>query len=336
MTESSGMTKPIAAAASGAAWHYRFTVFTATYNRAHTLPRVYAGLGAQSCRDFEWLIIDDGSTDGTAELVAGWQREARFPIRYIWKQNGGKHSAHNRALPEARGELFVWLDSDDACVPHALERLAAIWDGISPAQRHSFAMIRTLSQTPDGAIIGDRFPPGLLDAHLPDVNYRYKVRGDKFTATRTDLLRERPFPELAVRTSHIPEGIVWLPLGRDYLARNVNEALQIVYYEPNSLSRTNAPRGLLAPRIAPAFVPYYVLLLNDFGAYARYDPATFVRAAVHFVRFARHLGFSLAQQWRSLHTLPARLLFLLGVAPGTVVFWQDQRARRRSDSLSTR
>lgn len=316
-------------------WQYRFTVFTPTYNRAHTLPRVYASLCVQTFGDFEWLVIDDGSTDNTAELVASWQREAWFPIRYIWKENGGKHTAHNRAIVEARGELFVWLDSDDACTPNALERLAAIWQGIPVAERGAYGMMRTLCQDPTGALIGDSFPPALVDAHLPDVNFRHKVRGDKFTITRTDLLRARPFPELPVRTSHIPEGVVWLPLGRDYLARNVNEALLVVYYEPNSLSRAGAQRGTLAPRIAPAFVPYYVMLLNDFGGYARSDPGTFVRAAVHSVRFARHQGLSLAQQWRTMRTLPARFLFLLGVVPGTMVYWNDLLAARTAGPVNT-
>ena len=99
-----------------------FTVFTPTYNRAYTLHRVYESLKAQTYRDFEWLIVDDGSNDNTRELIQKWQNESLFSIRYIYQQNSGKHIAFNRAVREAKGELFLTLDSDDACVEEALER----------------------------------------------------------------------------------------------------------------------------------------------------------------------------------------------------------------------
>jgi glycosyltransferase involved in cell wall biosynthesis len=84
-----------------------FTVFTPTYNRAHTIHRVYDSLCAQTLRDFEWLVIDDGSTDNTAELVAKWAEVAKFPIRYFKQKNLGKHFAHNRALVEATGYFSI-------------------------------------------------------------------------------------------------------------------------------------------------------------------------------------------------------------------------------------
>ena len=102
---------------SAASARYTFTVFTPTCNRCATLPRVYASLAAQTFRDFEWLIVDDGSTDCTAALVDKWTAQADFPIRYLRQENRGKHIASNRAVREARGELFLVLDSDDACVP---------------------------------------------------------------------------------------------------------------------------------------------------------------------------------------------------------------------------
>ena len=101
---------------------YIFTVFTPTYNRAHTLSRVYKSLADQTFKNFEWLIVDDGSTDGTKVLIEKWTEEASFPIRYFYQENQGKHIAHNLGVKKARGELFLSLDSDDTCVPEALER----------------------------------------------------------------------------------------------------------------------------------------------------------------------------------------------------------------------
>ena len=89
------------------------TVFTPAYNRAHTLPRTYESLQKQSCKDFVWLIVDDGSKDQTAKLVKEWQQQEKtFEIRYIYKENGGMHTAHNVAYENIDTELNVCIDSD--------------------------------------------------------------------------------------------------------------------------------------------------------------------------------------------------------------------------------
>src|SRR2546423_7154708 len=114
----------------------RFTVLTATYNRAHLLPRVYESLCAQTFRDFEWVIVDDGSTDGTRELVSSWHED--FPIRYFWKPNGGKHTAVNLGVQEAAGQFIVILDSDDRLIPDTLERLDYHWKQIPDPRQFAF------------------------------------------------------------------------------------------------------------------------------------------------------------------------------------------------------
>src|SRR5664279_2579110 len=91
-----------------------FTLFTATFNRKILLSRAYESVKKQTLRDFEWVIIDDGSTDGTGEMVKQWQAEADFPLIYKWQPNGGKHTAFNALSKIARGEFIVSLDSDDA------------------------------------------------------------------------------------------------------------------------------------------------------------------------------------------------------------------------------
>ena len=74
------------------------TVFTPAFNRAHTLVRTYESLCRQTCQDFCWLVVDDGSTDNTRQLVEGWIEEGRIPVRYIYKENGGLHTAYNLSL----------------------------------------------------------------------------------------------------------------------------------------------------------------------------------------------------------------------------------------------
>src|SRR5437764_8622953 len=112
-----------------------FTVFTPTYNRAHTIKRVFDSLSAQTLREFEWLVVDDGSTDKTSELIAAWAKAVDFPIRYFRQEHSGKHIAYNLAVRAARGQFFLTLDSDDGCVPHALERIAYHWNMIPACDR---------------------------------------------------------------------------------------------------------------------------------------------------------------------------------------------------------
>ena len=105
-----------------------FTVFTPTFNRAHTLHRVYTSLCSQTFTNFEWLVVDDGSEDGTEKLVMRWKKEAPFPVRYKKQKNSGKHMATNHGVSSARGELFVIADSDDEFLPNALKIFYDEWD----------------------------------------------------------------------------------------------------------------------------------------------------------------------------------------------------------------
>jgi glycosyltransferase involved in cell wall biosynthesis/SAM-dependent methyltransferase len=306
------------------AWDYTFTVFTPTYNRAHTLPRAYASLCAQTLRDFEWLIVDDGSTDGTRALVEGWQREAWFPIRYIWKENGGKHTAHNLAVKEARGRFFVPLDSDDEGVPTALERFSAHWEGIPEQERSRYAFVTGLAMDARGNVIGDRFPASPFDSDPLEATYRYRIRGDKWGFVVTEIARQHPFPVPAQPTTHIPEGAVWTRIGLRYRGRYVNEPLLVVHRGHESLSNPTGSRAAVARRIAPGFTLYYAQALNEHGAYLPAAPSAFLRMAAHYVRFSLHQGRSYAAQWRDLHNRRARLLYLAGLPLGTALYARDR------------
>ena len=112
------------------------TVFTPAYNRAHTIHRVYDSLKVQTCKDFEWIVVDDGSSDNTKEVVEGYIAENNdFDITYYYQENQGKHMATNKAVQMARGDLFITLDSDDGCKPNAIERLLSFWDTIPQEER---------------------------------------------------------------------------------------------------------------------------------------------------------------------------------------------------------
>ncbi len=160
-----------------------------------TLRRVYESLRLQTFRDFEWLIVDDGSTDCTKELVEKWRTESSFPIRYIYQENRGKPAAFNQGVQKAQGELFLTLDSDDACVPQALERLKYHWDSIPTEKKDKFSAVTVLCKDQNGGLVGDKFPRDVLDSDSIELVFKYNVKGEKWGFHRTEVLRPLDFSQ---------------------------------------------------------------------------------------------------------------------------------------------
>jgi glycosyltransferase involved in cell wall biosynthesis len=223
-----------------------FTVFTPTYNRKHLIHRVWDSLRAQTIRDFEWVIIDDGSTDGTTELLEQYAREADFPVRFERQDNGGKHIAWNRGVRMARGELFVSADSDDAFVPEALERFRHWWLSIEPSERPAYSGINVLCKDPEtGKVVGDPYPRSPMVTQNLELDYIYRLSGEKWGVIRTDVLREFPFPEdPALRRQYLSENYVWFRIARRYKLLCVNEPLRL-YFRDDQGSLINARSGLI-------------------------------------------------------------------------------------------
>lgn len=168
------------------------TVFTPAYNRANTLPRTYESLCRQDCKDFIWLIVDDGSTDQTAGLVRGWQeKETEFEIQYIYKENGGMHTAHNVAYENIHTELNVCIDSDDRMTPGAVAKIKSAWEKI---REKDYAGLIALDSDFDGNIIGKGFPEDMSDTTLGGY-YAAGGAGDKKLIYRTDIINSvSPYP----------------------------------------------------------------------------------------------------------------------------------------------
>ena len=313
-------------ALSDTGYQYTFTVFTPTYNRACTLHRVYESLSAQTYRDFEWLVVDDGSSDDTRKLIDTWEQQARFPLRYIYQPNQGKHVAFNRGVREARGELFLTVDSDDGCVPQALERLLCHWDQIPFSQRHRFSAVTALCIDEFGDLVGSRFPQNITDSDSLEIRYRYKVRGDKWGFQRTDVLRRFPFPE-PPNERFVIEGIVWRAIARQFKTRYVNEALLINYCHDvdQSLRLSNAPAVLHAE----SFRLYLREVLVHDLSWFRFAPLTFIRDAAKYGRFAFNCGVSPLAQAAELRTFAARLLWFVTL-PVAYLYHIRDRTRRRA------
>ncbi len=297
---------------------YIFTVFTPAYNRAYTLHRVYESLVAQTFRDFEWLIVDDGSKDNTKELVEGWQQIAQFPIRYIYQQNGGKNSASNLGVQMARGELFLTLDSDDRCMPNALERLYYHWKNIPIDRRDLFSAVTGLCEDMEGNLIGDRFPQAKIDAHPLDILYRYGVKGEKWGFQRTDVMKEFPFPVMAGQ--HIDDGTLWTQIATKYQTRFVNEIFRIYYLDNigNDQLIHQDPR-----KRSQGMVESRKYILNNEIKWLKYAPLQFLRQATHYNRFGFHINNSIAKQVDAIDSIVGKLLVTIAIPLGWLVYRQD-------------
>jgi glycosyltransferase involved in cell wall biosynthesis len=292
-------------------YQYVFTVFTPTYNRSHTLHRVYESLKVQTYGDFEWLIIDDGSTDNTYELIEQWQKENLFPIRYFYQENSGKHIAFNRGVREAKGELFLTLDSDDGCIPQGLERLKYHWDAIPEDQKHLFTGVTALCQDQDGKVVGTYFPFSPTDSNSLEIRYRFKVLGEKWGFHRTNVLKEFPFIE-DIQQTLIPESLVWNKIARKYKTRYVNETLRIYWIEKKiSLAYGGNPkRSAVGRRIA------HLTALNEEIDWIYFGIGNFLKSAINYSRNSFHLDISIIEQYQALNTIVGKILWLMNLPFG--------------------
>ena len=302
-----------------------FTVFTPTYNRADTLGRVRDSLEAQTFRDFEWLIVDDGSTDGTGQLVERWRRTTRFPIRYLYQSNAGKHVAFNRAVREAKGALFLTLDSDDACVPEALERLLYWWEQIPQDERAGFSAVTALCQDQTGRLVGTRFPESPFDGTSIELRWRHRVRGEKWGFQLTEVLRSHPFPEPA-GARYVSESYVWRAIDASgYKTRFVNEVLRIYWIDDND----TANMSTLSLSVMQGRMVVHAQTLDDLGAWFRVNPRAFASAAVNLSRYGLQRGMRWPTILGTVRRPWAKVLVAALLPVGAIVSLRDRRHRRR-------
>ena len=223
----------------------RLTVFTPTYNRAHTLPRTYASLSRQDCKDFVWLIIDDGSTDDTRALVEAWQtQEHSFEIRYLYKGNGGMHTAHNAAYEVIDTELNVCIDSDDCLPPGAVRKILAKWDSV---QKDKYAGIIGLDADLQGNLIGTGFPAGMIETTLSGY-YAAGGSGDKKLVYRTDVMRQYPPYPVFEGEKYVALAYKYRLIDQDYKLAVLNDVLCNVEYQQDGSSNTMWRQYLKNPK----------------------------------------------------------------------------------------
>ncbi len=279
------------------------TVFTPTYNRSHTLPRVYESLKAQTCQDFEWLVVDDGSTDGTGKLVRQWMSEDAIPIKYIFKENGGLHTGYNTAYENIETELNVCVDSDDAMPRDAVEKIVSVW---KQKGSDKFAGIIGLDIDMDShEPIGGRFPEDMNECFFPELYAKNIHRGDTKQVMRTDLMKEVA-PQVGFPGEKNFNPVYMLLQVTDrYPLLVVNEPFCLVQYQDDdSMSRNIYRQYLDSPR-SFAKMRRLEMTLKHSTSLNRF------RCAVHYVAECMLSG---ERRW--LAESPRKALTLLGFVPG--------------------
>lgn len=293
---------------------YTLTVFTPAYNRAHTLGRTYESLCRQTCKDFEWLVIDDGSTDGTRDLVSGWIAEGKIIIRYMWKENGGLHTGYNTAIANIDTELCVCIDSDDWMPDDAVEKIITFW---RKNGSEDVAGIMGLDCYENGEPIGGLFPKNLKTLHIVQRDKYHQ--GDVKMVHRTEVLKTVvPMPTFEAERFFNPIYIfnqvdVTLPM----LIMNAN--ICIVEYQDanNSMSRNiwyqyiQSPRSFAALRLQAMDHPH-MSLSDKF------------RNAIHYVSSS-----ILSRDKAFLSRSSAKLLTILAI-PFGVILWGVVKFKNRN------
>lgn len=269
------------------------TVFTPTYNRGSLLNRLYQSLCAQKFKDFEWIIVDDGSSDNTVsivELLQSRHRNKDFSIRYYRKENGGKHTAINVGVKKAQGDLFFIADSDDILPPNTLQTIAKVWD-----QTKDDSSIGGIcgfdGNLNGGGLIGTGFPKGIhlsklsladnnnisyIDGTTRQIRFGLGIEGDMKEVFRTFVLREFPFPEIKGER-FCPEVLLWNRIASKYRLRHIDKIIYLVEYQQDGIS-AGITRSRMNSPIA-ATMTYAEMLGYDIPIKAK------VRSAINYWRF---------------------------------------------------
>lgn len=294
------------------------TVFTATYNRAKTLGGVYECLCRQTFRDFEWIIVDDGSEDGTAQLVEGWLAQSPITIRYFRQDNHGKHIAMNKGLEEAKGEYFVNIDSDDLMRDDALQQFLAGWDSIPEQERSRFMSVKARCYDPDtGKPVGKSIPGGRMVTTFLDAKHKHKINFETWSMARTAIRRQYPNPDIRGGKKggglrFYPEGI-WQDLAsRKYKILLLDTPLR--GYTQNT-STSLMGYGAKYDR-SPENIHLWTHVVNNNLDYFFYDPKHIGKALVGVSMDGFLLGKSVGQILSLVHGAGRKLLVLLTMPAG--------------------
>lgn len=314
------MAKLLYSSSKGVVNPVLLTIFTPTYNRIKTLKRTFESIlqlkKEVSYRgkpiNFEWIIIDDGSTDDTRSVVEQWCNKSSFPIFYYWQENQGKHVAMNFATSIAKGEFFLTLDSDDSLLPNALEVFFKAWESIKDIDNYCCVSARCIDE--NHHIVGDRLPLSPMDVSFTKLRMVYRNDGELLDMYRTSVLCKYHFPQYDSRMRFCPESIVWHEMAKKYLMRVLDVPVRIYYYDADtSLIKSH--------NISRSVSTYYLWLymINNLSQYIFSNPKEILKAYVGISMDGYRVGYSFMKMWNDIHSLPQKISFLMLLPLGLIL-----------------
>lgn len=224
------------------------SILTPSYNRAYILENAYKSLLRQTNKDFEWVIVDDGSTDDTEKLVKRLIKEKKIDINYTKKENGGKHTALNEGMKYVKGELTIILDSDDYLLDDAIETIYYYWKKYK--KNKNICGLSFLRQTEDNKTIGKRYKEDIVISNNIDFRYNKGILGDMCEVYITNVLKKYSFP-VYNNERFLSECIIWNEMAMKYDTVYINKPIYVCEYLEDGLSknslivRTKCPLGAL-------------------------------------------------------------------------------------------
>lgn len=210
------------------------TILTPTYNREYTLKDTYNSLLNQTNKSFEWIIVDDGSTDNTRMLVKNIKKENKLDIKYIYKENGGKHTALNLGIEKASGKYILILDSDDTLLPDCVDLVEKKWNNYEDNSK--IACLSFLKVFPNNEIIGKKYSEEETISNHIDFRYNRSLLGDMCEIFKTEVLKKYPFPVFN-NERFLSETLIWNKIALDYNTVYINKPIYVASYLNDGLSK---------------------------------------------------------------------------------------------------
>jgi glycosyltransferase involved in cell wall biosynthesis len=280
-----------------------FTIFVPTYNRAYNLGNTIESCYRSTFRDFELLVIDDGSIDDTRSLIEKLKKELHADIRYVYQHNQGKHVAFNHAVSLARGRLFITLDSDDTLLENGLGQIHALWESIPATERELFASIEF--RCLENGIASSAYPEPYLDSSYVEKRLICQSTGEKRSAYRVDVLKDYPYP-IFDGERYCRPGLIDIRMAKRYKTRFSNIIAINAGHFPDGIGANRRKVIASAPR---AYRQYF---LEEITEHRQYNTEKNMRS--YYKRFSRSSFNARISFWQQYREVPDKLLLLL-IAP---------------------
>lgn len=286
------------------------TVLTPTYNRSELLSSLYKSLLMQTVNTFEWLIVDDGSTDSTEIAVNEWEREGLINLKYVYQQNGGKHTAINTGVAHINTELTFIVDSDDYLPENAIEIILRYHEKYKKAEGlcgYSF-----LRFYPDGTVNEAYFPEEeLIDTYV-NVRINGGIAGDKAEVYYTEVLKKFPFP-VYEGEKFVPEDLIWVQMSGPFKMVHINQCVYISDYLEDGLTRSGKRMKVRSPK---AMTKRSEIYLNDYTI----NKKTKYKMILLYIIYGHIAQYGSRELLLRLHGVFEKGLYIGGFIPGILIY----------------